>query len=184
MRHNENAPKECSGQVDLDKLLRSLRGEWRLRFGEQDDSVHNVIVRLLEVAEKRNISLETLLRGEPGLVRKKVEAERSSIRRRLSRTAVAMSEEMQNSLPAEYVLSESDSAEVIELVSRKARLSSRERWFIYLWCVLGIDDYNALSARMEVGKKELYRLKHEAMRKFRAIPEEVRELLGGYEHPA
>jgi hypothetical protein len=182
--YDEANPLEA-GSHDLRKRLkedRKLPVLWPI--ADREDGAGNVLVRLLKEAQTRGIDLLTLVRTDPDVVRKKLEAERSRVRREKAKLAKQMSEEMEEVLPAELALSEAESAELIEQVAKAAALSAKESRFIGLCVSLGQMDYDIFSEIMGVGKDELYRIAYKAKGKLGAVlPDIAESLLEHHDHP-
>jgi hypothetical protein len=163
------------------KSKRNLPVLWPIE--DRKDVEQNVIVRLLEEADKQGTDLATLLQGDPGIVWRKLEAERSHIRRQRQKLAKQMSDEMAQSLPAELALSEAAGAELIDRLTGMAGLSANESQFILLCYLAGEKDYDLICNLMALGKDELYRIAHKAKSKLEAVlPEVLEVLLEEYEH--
>jgi|GEM_PF-6626397 len=157
------------------KQRRGLPVLWPIE--EREDAADNIITRLLAEAKIRNVDLISLIRVDPAVVDRKVEAERSRVRRMWSKLGEQMREEMQDALPGEYVLSETESAETIVRVAEACGLTDREKQLVRLNYACGIDDNEELARQMNVEKNEIYRLRSDAIAKLRRIPDIVKPLL-------
>jgi len=153
-----------------------------VRIDDEEDIAHNVIVRLLKAAQAHGQDLSSFLEGNPKSLWQCLEAERGQLRRRGAREAEQMTEELAESLGADQVPSEFESAELLKQVACRVRLSSRERQVLLLRYVCGLSDYGVISVVMGVKKDELYRLHSEAVAKLKAASETTKQLLDNHEH--
>jgi hypothetical protein len=170
------------------KLREKLKTMRKLPFlspsEDQEDGVHNVLVRLLTQAKDEKVSLNQLLDVDgPDHVARAVEAERSRVRRRVPTLAKMMSEEMAQVLPAERVLSQLECTELLEQVTESAGLSPRETQFLSLCAELGHKDYDLISDILGVEKEAVYRIANKVKGKLEAVFNAVESLMENYEHP-
>jgi hypothetical protein len=176
------APAEAGLRIENTQIasVRGLLPPWR--HDDRQDASQNIIKRLLDEANKRGMSLEELLRSDPAIVSKKIEAERSAIRRRC-KLARQMSEEMAEVLPAEMVPSQLESEEIIEQLVQAASLSAQEATYVRLCSELGRKDYDLFAEILGVSKDELYRIAYKAKGKLETALPHAEHLLENHEHP-
>jgi hypothetical protein len=122
----ESSPVESEANGHREKFKRMRRLPVLVPVEDRDDATHNVLVRVLGEAEGRGEDLAALITRDPDIVAKKLEAERSRVRRARRRLARQMSDEMAEVLPAEMALTEAECAEVIEELTSRAGLSTKD----------------------------------------------------------
>jgi len=151
---------------------------------DREDAAQNVLTRVADEAQKRGTDMLTLVQTEPQIIQKKLEAERSRVRRQRQKLAKRMSEEMADALPVDMVLSETESAELIEQLTQAAGLTAKEGHYIRLCSDCGIIDYDLFCELMCVDKDQIYRIAYKARNKLEAVLPITESLLERYEHPS
>jgi hypothetical protein len=174
-------PVNIPADHPLTKIEKIPRLPYAWPAEDKSDAAQNIAVRLLEEARDQSKDVGVLMEESPEVHWTKVEAERSRVRRRLAKAGKELTAEMADKLPAEAVLSEAESAEVIEKAAAAARLSPRERQWLHLRFTLGIEDTDALSERMGVNRAEVHRVRYDTLKKLAAVPETVLAALKDHE---
>jgi hypothetical protein len=182
-RHAGHEPSEAVAlEVEILERIKSLRRlPYVRRLEDREDGVQNLVLQLLEAAAASGKDLALLLAEQPDLVQRKRETQRSRVRRGNKKLGRLMSEEMAACLPAQLVLRENEGAELLDRLSRQARLSALESAVVNLGVLGGVSS-DELCDRFGITKEQLYRVRHRAMTKLRNLPQAAESLLRDHAH--